>query len=219
MPQAKLTVDVPADVWVRDVSTACPETTFRVMTTLAGEQSGIALVELLTDDPVPLLAEMTEHRGVRDVELLWKRDDVALVQLETTNPILMLPIMRAGVPLRTPFEIRDGKATWELSTTSSRLSTLGDHLDDLGIDFRIEYVRSFGDRETDELLTDRQREVFLAGLERGYYDTPREVTLTELAEALGVSKATVSDILHRAEGKILRWFAETHLLESRETVS
>lgn len=215
MPQAKLTVAVPERVWVYDLSVTDPETTFRVITTLAGEQSGVALVELVTEDPVPLLAEMSDRREIRSVELLWKRDDVALVQVESTNPLLLLPITRAGVPLETPFEIRDGEATWKLSTTSERLSTLGDHLDDLGIDFRIEYVRSFGTRETDELLTDRQREVFLVALDRGYYDTPRDVTLTALADDLDVAKATASDILHRAEGKVLRWFAETYLREAQ----
>ncbi|MFB6154412.1 MAG: helix-turn-helix domain-containing protein [Haloferacaceae archaeon] len=214
MPQAKLTVAVPERVWVYDLSVTNPETAFRVMTTLAGEQSGVALVELVTEDPVPLLAEMSDRREIQSVELLWKRDDVALVQVETANPLLLLPIMRAGVPLETPFEIRDGEATWTLSTTGGRLSTLGDHLDDLGIDFRIEYVRSFGTQETDTLLTDRQREVFLVALDRGYYDTPRDATLTELAGDLGVAKATASDILHRAEGKVLGWFAETHLRDA-----
>lgn len=40
------------------------------------------------------------------------------------------------------------------------------------------------------------------------------MTLTEVAAVLDVSKATCSDVLHRAEGKIARWFAETHV-ESR----
>lgn len=38
-----------------------------------------------------------------------------------------------------------------------------------------------------------------AVIERGYYDTPRRCTLTELADELDLAKSTCSERLHRAE--------------------
>ncbi|WP_231186810.1 helix-turn-helix domain-containing protein [Haladaptatus sp. DYF46] len=43
-------------------------------------------------------------------------------------------------------------------------------------------------------------------VERGYYESPRQCTLTELAESFGVSKDTASGILHRAERRIIKRF-------------
>ena len=57
--------------------------------------------------------------------------------------------------------------------------------------------------ETDHLLTDRQRTPVETAVAEGYYDTPRDCTLTELAEEVDVAKSTASETLHRAEGKII----------------
>lgn len=43
-------------------------------------------------------------------------------------------------------------------------------------------------------------------VERGYYDTPRRVTLVELAEELDIAKSTCSEILHRVEEQVLKRF-------------
>ncbi|MGN8216144.1 helix-turn-helix domain-containing protein [Halococcus salifodinae] len=56
------------------------------------------------------------------------------------------------------------------------------------------------------LLTDRQREFIVEAVERGYYESPRQCTLTELAESFDVSKGAASGILHRAERRIIKRF-------------
>lgn len=208
MPRAKLVVSVPEELWIHEVSTAWPEVTFRVISLLTAPSGAVGVIEVAASNPVPVLSAAAECEDVRELELLWKRGDAALLQIEATNPALLAPTVRAGVPLETPFEIRDGEATWELTTSGGRLSELGNQLEEGGISYRIEYVRDVdGDRD-DDPLTDRQREVFLLALEEGYYDVPRRTTLTEVADVLDVSKATCSDVLHRAEGKIARQFAE-----------
>ncbi len=53
-------------------------------------------------------------------------------------------------------------------------------------------------------LTDEQREALLLALERGYFSTPREVKMTDLAAELDISQQAFSDRLRRGEEKILR---------------
>jgi len=211
MPHAKLTIDIPEATWIGDISTAHPEVVFQVVTSLPGEGTGIGLVRLVATDPLPIITDIQSRDDVEDLELLWKHDDEALLQIQTVNPLPLLPVWRAGVPLKMPFDIQEGEATWEVTTSTSRLSSLRDHLDDLGIDFGIEYVREIDASQADQLLTDRQQEVLLAAVEAGYYIAPREATLGDVAEALGVANATCSDILHRAEGHIIHWFVEEHV--------
>ncbi|MFC7047119.1 helix-turn-helix domain-containing protein [Halobacteriaceae archaeon GCM10025711] len=52
-------------------------------------------------------------------------------------------------------------------------------------------------------LTDAQREVLVAAYDRGYFDEPRTVGLTELASALGVSDVAVSRRLRRGLKELL----------------
>ena len=52
-------------------------------------------------------------------------------------------------------------------------------------------------------LSVRQREAFALARDRGYYEYPREVTATALADALGVSKSTFLEHLRKAERTLL----------------
>ncbi|WP_458190610.1 helix-turn-helix domain-containing protein [Haladaptatus sp. NG-WS-4] len=211
MPHAKLRIDIPDQTWIGDLSTAHPEIVFQVVTSIPGEGTGIGLVRLVATDPLPLITDIQARDDIDDFELLWKYEDEALLQIQTVNPLPLLPVWRAGVPLKMPFDIQDGKATWEVTTSTSRLSSLRDHLDELGIGFSIEYVREIDASQADRLLTDRQQEVLMAAVEAGYYRAPRESTLGDVAEALGIANATCSDVLHRAEGHIIHWFVKEHM--------
>ncbi|WP_245742204.1 helix-turn-helix domain-containing protein [Natrinema salaciae] len=211
MPRAKLTVTLPESLWIHEISTAYPDTTFRVSSVLPGADVAIGVVELTAPNPVPILAAIDERSDIRDLELLWKHDETALLQVETSNPSVLAPMQQAGVPMETPFAVEDGVVTWELTTSADRLSTLGDAFDERGVEYRLEYVHAVDASRAENPLTDRQREVFLTALEAGYYDVPREATLTDVASALGVTKSTCSDVLHRAESTIAHWFAEEHV--------
>lgn len=92
---------------------------------------------------------------------------------------------------------RDG----ELVASQDQLSVFRDELDSAGIEYRI--TRISATTVKSPLLADRQREVVDVALERGYYDSPRDCTLTTVAEHLDVNKSAMSRVLHRAEGKII----------------
>ncbi|QFU84177.1 bacterio-opsin activator [Natronorubrum aibiense] len=211
MPRAKLTVDLPDSLWIHDVSTAHPDVTFRVTSVLPGLDVAIGVLEVTASNPVPILAAIDDRDDVASLELLWKHDETALLQVEASNPSLLIPIQQAGVPMETPFVIEDGVVTWELTTSADRLSALGDSLEANGVSYRLEYVHDVDAGQAEQLLTDRQLEVFLTALECGYYDVPREATLTDVASALDVSKSTCSNVLHRAEGAIAHWFADEYV--------
>lgn len=64
-----------------------------------------------------------------------------------------------------------------------------------------EYVPERGRLE--DLLTDRQREVFETAVRLGYYKVPREATHEQIAAEVDRSPATVSEQLQRIEANLL----------------
>ena len=60
-------------------------------------------------------------------------------------------------------------------------------------------------------LSSTQREALLAAAEQGYYDTPRDISLIELAEELNTAESSLSGTLHRAEEIIVRTFVTDRL--------
>lgn len=53
-------------------------------------------------------------------------------------------------------------------------------------------------------LTQDQREALLLALHRGYFATPREVGLADLADDLGITRQALSNRIRRANEKVLR---------------
>lgn len=54
-------------------------------------------------------------------------------------------------------------------------------------------------------LSSEQREALALALDRGYFDTPRSVTMTELADELGITQQAFSDRLRRGTKTVLQY--------------
>lgn len=208
MPRATLTLTVPDVIWIGELSRAFPEVQLRVLAAVRNDDGGVALIELSTADPESLIEELRTYESVAGIERLsGGGEEGTLIQLETTAPLLLEPIQQAGVPLEMPFCVQDGEIVWEVTASRNRLSMLGEQLQQIGIPFTVDSI--YQEIESEQLLTDHQWEVLRIAAEHGYYDTPRECTQEELADALGVAKSTCSETLHRAEGRIIKRFLET----------
>jgi predicted DNA binding protein len=206
MPEARLQLDVPEDVWIGELSRKYDQATFRILAALSDGDGGVGLAEIQTVDIDTLLDDMRGAEDVLEVNVLDSSAEKALVQFETTQPLLLLAAQDSGIPLEMPFELVDGSAVWDITASSDRLSALGTQLRSFGIPFTIDYIQQ--EVQKGQLLTDSQSEIVETAIDEGYYDTPRTCSLTELAEELDRAKSTVSETLHRAESKIIRQYAD-----------
>jgi predicted DNA binding protein len=206
MPQARFRVDLPDGPWIADVSRAHPETIFEVLTALPEEGQGFGLLRIRSGSIDSVLAGIRDHETIEEVSVIQQGERAATIQIVTTRPMILLAAKRSGIPVEMPVEIQAGTAIVDVSAAHDRLSELGEQFSAMGIDFRIEHIQQRLD--TDQLLTERQRELLQTAVAEGYYDTPRQCTLTELAEAVGLAKSTCSETLHRAEEIIVKMFVE-----------
>lgn len=202
MPYTKLTITIPGSVWISEVSRAYPDTRFRVLAATANTATGVAWIEILGDDPESVCDEIQEYDSVTDLTVFETESRMSRVQVETTVPLLLTSLQDSGVPLEMPFEVRDSEMTLETTIPQQTLSDLGETLDKFGIQYTVERIQQ--DVESNSLLTERQQWILDEAIERGYYDTPRRITLVDLAEELSIAKSTCSEILHRAEERMLK---------------
>jgi predicted DNA binding protein len=206
MPQANITITIPEGIWIGDVSREYPNASIRILAALTDDNAGVGLTEITAADLQDIIADIQSSDSVIELEILQQYEDTVLVQFETTMPLLLLPVQDSGVPLEMPFTIEDGQAEWDITAPQHRLSELGEQLDEFGIPFNVNAVHQH--IEPEQLLTDRQLRLVNAAVEHGYYDTPRQCSLTELAEEVDLAKSTCSETLHRAEEKIIKQFIE-----------
>ncbi|WP_135829233.1 helix-turn-helix domain-containing protein [Halorussus halobius] len=206
MPTAKLQITLPEQVWIYQISSEYPEAEFRVLAAFPAEGTGVGLLEITAEDLPAVVGAMDDREDIVRLDLQQASEETALVEFETSEPLLLFSVREAGLPLELPFPIRDGVAEVEVTASRDRLSSFTSQLEAFGMSFDVEYVRELVNSES--LLTDRQRELLGEAVEAGYYDTPRECSLTELAEQAGVAKSTASETLHRVEEKIIKEYVE-----------
>ncbi|QSG11253.1 Transcriptional regulator, contains HTH domain [Halapricum desulfuricans] len=203
MPRAKLTLTVPEEVWLGELARLYPDATFRVLAALSDDvDAGVGLAEVVAEDTSAVLSKMAGYEDVTDIDRLQEEDGKVLIRFRTTMPLLLFPARDSGIPLEMPFEISDGEAVWEVTAPQDRLSALGEQLDQFDIGYTVDYIHQHVTEEP--LLTDRQRRLVVKAVEAGYYDTPRESSLTELAVEVDIAKSTASETLHRAEEQIVK---------------
>ena len=217
MPEAKLTLTIPERTWPGEVSRAYPEATIRILAAMTESESGVGLAEVVADDPDRVVEDVRRHDSVESLDVLQRTDRECLLQFRTYLPLLLLAAQDSGLPLEMPFEVRDGEATWTLTAPQETISELGEQLSTLGVPYTVDYLQQEVDRP-DDLLTERQQSIVGEAIDQGYYDTPRRCSLTELAASVDLAKSTVSETLHRAEGRVMKEFAASVDETRRKTV-
>lgn len=208
MTNTRLSVRLPEGQWKRDVTGEHPETVISFPSMVLSEAHAIEVVVLSGETADPCLWAIRDHPAVLDSTVICRDSERTIVQIETTDSVLLSAAKQAGTPLSFPVTLWDGKLLVDLLSTRERISALGDHLDTDGVHFEVVHIRD--DHGIRDLLTERQREVVAAAVNCGYYETPRTCSLTELADELGIAKSTCSGTLQRAEEAIINHFFTDH---------
>ena len=73
-----------------------------------------------------------------------------------------------------------------------------------------------GEQRDEHGLTDRQREALLTANEMGYFDVPRRASLGDLAEELGIARASASERLRRGQAALVDSAVATELSDRPE---
>ena len=206
MSRARIVLEMPEGVWVSEVTADHPDATVCVLSAVPAEDSGIALITIYADEPGEIVQAIDSHPGILEAELVHESMGQVTVQIETRTPMLVLSAQTSGVLIDFPVRISDGQVTLEVSGAADRLAALFEEFERAGVEYRVEYIRD--DPRPEDLLTETQRDLLLTAVERGYYETPRQCSLTELAEEVGLAKSTCSETLQRAEGAVIEAFVE-----------
>ena len=197
--QLRIEVRLPEGHWSGDVSRQRPEAVLRIEETMPlGRGRGTAKISSSSE----LTEELNAHNGVDEVRDLGSNRYE--VDIAPKGGGYIREIREVGVIPQSPFEVRDGWVDWTIECSAEKSRELVQLLREREVPYRVVSTRTTGSR----MLTPKQRLIFDSALNEGYWDTPRRITLSDLAELLGLSKSTISVHLHKIEGVVLNSFAE-----------
>jgi predicted DNA binding protein len=134
------------------------------------------------------------------------RDGEAIYSFEYTDDAKILsPVISAANGVILDME-NDGTAwiftVWIPERTD--LVGLWDYARDNDIEIELVRVNEYASlHTTDGGLTDSQREALLVAFETGYFEEPRDATLSEVAADLGISQPAASGLLRRGIKRLI----------------
>lgn len=205
MPRIRLKLNTGAtDDWLATLSAEFSDTEFQLLASHPTESGLLGVIEIQGPDTNAIVRRFDDATEVRSYEVLHSGEQSVLIRAMTPVPEGYRANRASGTPPNFPARMQDGWIHTELTATHERLSQFTDELAAADIPYRIQSLTQSHD--STEMLTDRQAEFITEAVERGYYDSPRGCTLTELAAAFDVNKSAASGVLHRAEDRIIKKF-------------
>lgn len=194
-------IELPETAWITGLSRAHPDVRFRLLTGMAVEDGAQELGEVLGEDADAASTAVETCEQVVGYERMFATDDRVVGQYRTTDTSLYDLLRGASIPPAFPIVVEDGWLELDVTAPRERLRELEAnlHSSDRGAELRSLVAA----QETEGLLTERQRDLLAAALAGGYYEVPREQTLTEIAEAEGIDPSTASGVLRRAERQLV----------------
>ena len=163
---------------------------------------------------------LDRSNGTLVVYTYWERTDVC-----TSVPHVALEYLGEGLLFET---FREGRRyRWRIVLGNE--APIHDFFDALGEEVgectgmemlrltELDPDRSGADPASADSLPREQREALAKAVERGYYETPRRIELTDLADELEVPRSTLSYRLRRAQAALATAFVDAD--ESLETLA
>ena len=149
----------------------------------------------------------TDHPGVKDIRLIDSVADEYLLRVEwtleysgilSTLTEMEIPLIKAvGTNQQWTFDIRGNER--------SDIAAFQHRCRELEIPITLTALHSLTplETETEAALTEAQQEALVGNYQRGYFESPREVTMKEIGDELGISQQAVASRLRRGIKHIL----------------
>lgn len=187
------------------IFTGLPDATVHLEAVVPGTDRVVPYFWVRDADRDCVLDQFGTHPGVRDITAVDRVDDDHLMRCEwVPEQASVLDALASGdVVLLSAVGTAD-EWTFELrGDTRESVARFQAFCHDRGIPVELTGLHALRPLDADDALTDAQREALALAYEHGYFDSPREVTLSELAEELDITQQALGSRLQRATRRLV----------------
>jgi len=193
----------PPHSWIKRVTAKFPST-IRVLDcrSLPAGEGVQELFEITSNADLTekIVGYLRQDSYVYDIDIVRADRGKVIGSLKTHKCTACKTFADANCFLSSATSKPDGKLEWAVVGNDMMVKSLMQGLESHGVSGQVVRVARM---QGEEQLTSRQEQILQIALEKGYFEFPKKITLRQLAKALDLSPATLTEILRRGQKRIL----------------
>lgn len=135
--------------------------------------------------------------------VLEKSEQGLFLSTHTKDPFFLKAIVKSGILVKLPVKVFEGTAEFVINGSRENIDEFITILGNKNIQVEIKQLGTFDPNLISFTLTPKQYEIYQQAKNMGYYNSPREITLTDLAVKLNMAKSSLSGMLQRIHTRLL----------------
>lgn len=199
---ARVKVKFPDEIWISHIFEKFPNIQMEIEYFLPydlEESIGNSIIEIQDFKVDEVLKLVKTHPSVHGFTLLEKEYNKARFNIRTKDPYLLYALIKCGVLVKFPVNVREGYAYWRLVSSRESIDELLTIFEQKNINFELLRIGNspYILGEENERLSIEESQVLEEAIKKGFFEIPRLISLEELANYLGRSKSALSVMLRK----------------------
>jgi predicted DNA binding protein len=148
-----------------------------------------------------LITNLGRSSGIQNIDVVPVSPHRVVGAITTSDCPICSTLTGLNCSLLSATTREDMKMDWKILVSGEdTLKDLTARLESNGVRYKIADVDKLVQKED---LTTRQEQIVKMALNLGFFEYPKKIRLVDLSDKLGISAGTLSEILRRAEKRIL----------------
>ncbi|MBY9007770.1 MAG: helix-turn-helix domain-containing protein [Candidatus Lokiarchaeota archaeon] len=199
---ARIKIKFPDKIWISEIFKKFNDIRMEILNFLPYDLEksiGNALINIIHYDIDSIIEVIKNHNSVYEFNLIRQEENSIRFNVKTKDPYLLYGVIKCGVLVDFPVNVRDGYAYWRIISTRDRINDLLNLFEEKKLNYSLLKIgNSPYSLEKDETkLTYKELEVLDIAIKNGFFEIPREISLEKLANKIGKSKSALSVMLRK----------------------
>ncbi len=199
-------LEIPEGKILRRISKEYPDLSFNILSLLPiGKKTGSCSLQIKGKSLIDYRKKLIQLIKSFDLKavILGNIPGYILLNLQIKDPWILEAIIKIELMIHYPLEIKNGFISFQLISDRKKIDNLFDEFDTKKLDYNLIEI---GYYRPETLLTPNQDQVLKDAVKLGYYEIPREISLTNMAKKYNISASALSETFRRIDKKLAQYY-------------
>ncbi|HEC37491.1 MAG TPA: hypothetical protein ENI29_04590 [bacterium] len=199
---ARVKIKFPDKLWISQIFKNYPGVKLEIENFIPFDLErsiGNSIIEIKHYNIDKIIEDVRNHPSVFELNVMETEENKVKFNIKTKDPYLLYAIIKCGVLVQFPVNVKEGYAYWRLISSRDRIDKLLTLFEQKKINFELLRIGNSPYALDDEKnkLSLNEENVLDKAISSGFFEIPRKISLEELANTMGKSKSGLSVMLRK----------------------